>query len=726
MSFLQPFLLIALPLVAVPVIIHLINQRRYQTVNWAAMMFLLAANRMSRGYARLRQWLILAARMAAIAAIVFAVSRPLASGWVGLAAGGRPDTTIILLDRSPSMQESAVGSPASKLETGVQQLVQTLSTLGSTHWILIDSVSCKPTELESARGLVDSASAGPASQSADFPAMLQAAYDYIQANRVGRTEVWICSDQRAADWNAESARWQSLRDAFAGIKQGVRFHFLSRPKVTPGNLSVRVAGVRRVPTAEGAELLVSLHLAHEGDETKTEVPVHFEIDGARSEMTVEMTGTGFDLKDHPIPLTKDQTRGWGRVSIPADVNPADNEFYFAYSEPPPQQTILVADDPQAVHALELATGTANDPTAQSKAEIVSPADLAGVEWDKVALVVWQSALPEGEAAELVRSFVNRGGVIVFFPPANFSETEYYGVKWTEWQTPQDEVSVETWRGDQDLLTHTQSGAALPVGDLHIRRYCQFAGEATPLASLHGGAPLLARVNTDRGGIYFCTTTTVPGDSSLATDGVVLYVAMQRALMNGTLALGNTRQVVAGETTADAATPWKRIAGAEKALSTEYPAQAGVYSVGEQTLAVNRSAAEDQSAVLESSRLKDELFKGLQFDLVEAQAGAAGSLAQEIWRMFVIAMMGAMIVEAVLCLPKKRRPGAGWLWEKAGARIPAFLRKPSANVDATNGEAISEYKSNGDGQSGVMNTLEKTRPSHPFAPPAHKDATGGRP
>ena len=90
MSFLQPFLLIALPLIALPVIIHLINQRRYQTMRWAAMMFLLAANRMSRGYARLRQWLILLFRMAVIAALILAVSRPLASGWVGLAAGGKP------------------------------------------------------------------------------------------------------------------------------------------------------------------------------------------------------------------------------------------------------------------------------------------------------------------------------------------------------------------------------------------------------------------------------------------------------------------------------------------------------------------------------------------------------------------------------------------------------------------------------------------------------------
>ena len=115
MTFLNPILLAALPLIALPVIIHLINQRRYQTIRWAAMMFLLAANRMSRGYAKLRQLLILLFRMLAIAGLIFAISRPLASGWLGITAGGRPDTTIILLDRSPSMGQQGSGTVISKL-----------------------------------------------------------------------------------------------------------------------------------------------------------------------------------------------------------------------------------------------------------------------------------------------------------------------------------------------------------------------------------------------------------------------------------------------------------------------------------------------------------------------------------------------------------------------------------------------------------------------------------
>src|SRR4051812_39334717 len=153
------------------------------------MMFLLAANRMSRGYARLRQWLILALRMAAIAGLIFAVSRPLAGGWVGLFAGGRAETTIVLLDRSPSMQQRGAGEGGSKLETGPRRLARTLRPLAPSRGVLIDGATHKPRELESPDALVGASGAGATSAPADIPRMLQAARDYIRTNKTGRTEV---------------------------------------------------------------------------------------------------------------------------------------------------------------------------------------------------------------------------------------------------------------------------------------------------------------------------------------------------------------------------------------------------------------------------------------------------------------------------------------------------------------------------------------------------------
>ena len=70
MTFLQPLLLFGLPLALLPVIIHLIHLHRRRTVPWAAMMFLLAAQRMNKGFSKLRQWLILAFRVLAVLAII--------------------------------------------------------------------------------------------------------------------------------------------------------------------------------------------------------------------------------------------------------------------------------------------------------------------------------------------------------------------------------------------------------------------------------------------------------------------------------------------------------------------------------------------------------------------------------------------------------------------------------------------------------------------------------
>ncbi len=545
MSFLQPAMLFALPVIALPIIIHLINQRRFQTIRWAAMMFLLAANRMSRGYARLRQWLILAARTLAIAGLILAVSRPLASGVLGLAGGGRVDTTLILLDRSPSMMQRGPDG-RSKLETAREQLMRSLGMIRSNHWVLIDGATNSPMELESPASLDRLPEAEGVAATSDLPAMLQAAADYLRSNRPSRTEVWIASDVRQSDWNADSGRWTAIRDSFLEQPQPVRFHLLAYPDSAPLNRSIRVTSSRRVESPSGVELLLSLRIEQSAPvEGIVTVPVQLEIDGARSEIAAEMTASELELKDYAVPLDGRQTRGWGRMSIPADANPADNDCYFVFDQPPPRKTILVAEEPNDVGPLQLAAAISPDSDVPATADVLAPAQFAEVDWKDVALLLWQAPLPHGDVASDVRAFLERGGQAIFFPPAAPTEDEFAGLRWGEWGELTEESPVAAWVGDQDLLAQAKSGAALPVGQLQITRFCTLKGEHTPLATLKGGAPLVARAVTDRGNVYFWATTTAPADSSLARDGVVLYVAVQRALSAGAESLGSARGLIAG-------------------------------------------------------------------------------------------------------------------------------------------------------------------------------------
>ena len=651
MSFLQPWMLWALPIIALPIIIHLINQFRYRTIEWGAMQFLLTANRMSRGYARIRQWLILAARTLAIAGLLFAVARPLASGWLSLASGGRVDTTIILLDRSPSMQQQGLAGGGSKLESARRQLIESLSVLPSNHWVLIDSVNNKPIDIESPEQLESLTQTEPVSASADVPAMLQTAHEYIRANRPSRTEVWICSDVRRHDWDSDSGRWQAIRDSFLEYPQPVRFHLLAYADVAEQNRAIRVTDVRRVESDDTAQLLLSMRIEQAVPaDGVVEIPVRLEIDGALTEVTVELTGGSAELEEHAVPLDVERKRGWGRVSIPADANPADNEFFFVFDQPTIRRTIVVAEEPAAATPLQLAAAITPDPNLTAAVEAITPDQVVSVEWNDVSLVLWQAPLPAPENAGPLQSFIERGGQVVFFPPATPTDDSFAGVRWQDWQELPQEAPVASWIGDQDLLANVRSGAALPVGQLKVSRYCELDGEYTALATLEGGAPLLCRVLAEPRNVYFCATTPAPQNSSLARDGVVFYVMIQRAVNAGAASLGATQQLIAGQVTEASIDTWRRLSESS-GLAASVAVQSGVYQHEDRLFAINRSLEEDVPTIVPEARVA-ELFKNLPFDRIDEQAGSGNRLLEEIWRIFLGLMIVALILEAILCIPRR--------------------------------------------------------------------------
>lgn len=655
MTFLQPWVLAALPLVTLPLVIHLINQRRFQTMPWGAMMFLASARALSRGYSRLRHWLIMALRMVAVAAVILAVGRPLSRGWLALAGAGRPDMAIVILDRSPSMQQRGAGGDV-KLDAGRRRLAATLDTLAPSRCVLLVDAERPPQELARPVDLADAAGTPPSAAPADVLRMLQLAYDHVREQAAGSTEVWICSDQRANDWALDDGGWGSLRDAFAKLPQQVRFQLLADPRPAPGNLAVRVASARLEARGAGRELVVTVAVTRQDEGARTTLPLKFEIGGATTVVDLDLAGREAVLKNHVIPLERSAaTPGWGRVSLPADDNPADNDFYFAFDEPAPRRALVVADDAAARRVLELVAGIPPDKDQRAGADVVDPKNLAAAPWDGAALLLWQADLPAGRDAELVREFIDRGGQAVFFPPESPAPGRVFaGMSWQAWTAHAPAARPESWRSDQGLLANTLSGGALPLGDLEIRRSCGLEGDGVPLAALADGLPLLVR-SAVQDNAYFCATTPAPRDSSLAAEGVVLYAIVQRAIERGLEPLGRARQFEAGgSTTRLPPAPWNRLAGPADVPADARGAQAGVFAAAGKLIAVNRPAAEDAGRSVADERI-DAAFRGLSFARITTGAGSADSLVQEIWRAFLIAMLLALIVEGLLSLPRRAMP-----------------------------------------------------------------------
>ena len=105
MQFIHPALTWAFLLVLVPPLIHLINLMRHQKVRWAAMDFLLESYRRHSNWIRLRQLLLLLARMAAMALVVAMLAQLVTPDqWTSL-WGGKVTHHYVLLDDSYSMAD---------------------------------------------------------------------------------------------------------------------------------------------------------------------------------------------------------------------------------------------------------------------------------------------------------------------------------------------------------------------------------------------------------------------------------------------------------------------------------------------------------------------------------------------------------------------------------------------------------------------------------------------
>src|ERR1043165_6940429 len=175
MTFLQSFILWGLPLLLVPIIIHLVNRMRHRTAPWAAMQFLLQATQRSTRHAKLKQILILALRVLAVVALIFFLARPLAGGWLGWALAPAPDSILLLLDRSASMEARVGGSARAKREAAVQLFMEAAKCFEkSSHVVLIDSATRQPQEI-SVAALANLPQVGATDTAAGLAAVVQAA-----------------------------------------------------------------------------------------------------------------------------------------------------------------------------------------------------------------------------------------------------------------------------------------------------------------------------------------------------------------------------------------------------------------------------------------------------------------------------------------------------------------------------------------------------------------------
>lgn len=327
------FFLAGLAAAAGPVLIHLLNRRRFQVVHWAAMDFLLEALKRNRRILHLRDLLLLALRTACLVLFGLALAQPLwVSGGKRGGDGSQPVHAVVIVDNSLSMgYERLDGTLLAEAKSRAKELldrlpegsrISVLPLCGEPGAASRDAYHTRQDARDAVERIELADRAGTAAQAVDLAR--QAARQLPQWEQ----RVTFFGDQQIATWPRDPTLGQALG-------QIPEMQVISLAPAGAENSWVESLTLEDGIADAQSETVLTAVVRHEGPSARPRVPVTLSVGGVDVDaQTVDLEpGQSrevtfrhkFDVQPEPgkalfVPAA---------VSLPADRLATDDSRYLA-------------------------------------------------------------------------------------------------------------------------------------------------------------------------------------------------------------------------------------------------------------------------------------------------------------------------------------------------------------------------------------------------------------
>jgi len=210
--FLNPWMLLGTLAVASPILIHLLNKRRFKIVEWAAMDFLFAADKKNRRRVQLENFILLLLRCLAMLLLALMLARPfLPSNITAILAQAQKVERVILID--DSLSQRILNGPQPSIDSTKESVKELLSQLAGTtateDWLtvlltsspdqrLIDNEPLTTTTLNRHLQTIDGLECSD--QVADYTQSLTELKTYVGGDKSYGRAAYVYTDLRQRDW----------------------------------------------------------------------------------------------------------------------------------------------------------------------------------------------------------------------------------------------------------------------------------------------------------------------------------------------------------------------------------------------------------------------------------------------------------------------------------------------------------------------------------------------
>jgi hypothetical protein len=448
--------------VAVPIIIHLLNRRRFRIAPWAAMRFLLAAQKKNSRRMRLEQLLLLLVRCALVLLLITAMLcvTPWAEAmwrWMfpnaitTTVGGGQRTHKILVLDGSFSMAlKEGDGNCFDRAKTLAAQMVRE-STPGDAFSVVMMAAPARTIigEPSEDRGRVAEVieKLRLPHGNADLLATLNTVDGLLQSSsgKYPGKEVYFLTDMQQSTWIARqpplaAATLQKIHTRGRAILVNVS------GEVPATNLAITSLNIQEDLVTRGRPVTITARVFNHGTQALDKVSLRFEVGKARAKQgekeldphviqTLELEHVERGESSHSITYTFTEPGEWVlHVQAQEDALPLDDHRYAVVSVRDHVNVLIVNGrsdgdpfDTQSGKWLELALNPEdeNSKLSPARVKVINTADLVKADlssYDCVFLCDVPEVFPD--VAQRLTDVVRLGGGVVFFLGPQVNREKY--------------------------------------------------------------------------------------------------------------------------------------------------------------------------------------------------------------------------------------------------------------------------------------------------------------
>src|ERR1051325_11357673 len=415
--FLNPLYLFGLLAASLPIIIHLLNRRRIKRIRFPAVKFILLSQKRISRTKRLRHWLLLALRTAAIVVLVFLLARPIFQPGAGLFASGGPTSVALVLDNSLSMTWSRDGEGFKQAKEAAARLFASLGAGDRATLIPTNTGSKEPIRLKREKEVLlrDLEAVKIADGSADFGAALARAYDVLREPASGK-EIWVVTDAALTDWDRFSLAALKQYDPAVPVKI-----IKIATKETPPNAAIREIRLRGQDVNVGLPTEIQAVITNFGATEIKDLLVQLRVDDQPKEQKlVALAPRGETEANFQFVLTRPGSHT-AAVTLKKERLAGSTTDYFTLEAEDKIKVLVVDGDPQTslvsseTFFLTRALNPEGGGASPFVPTVVIPEGFATAALDPYQAIVLcnLAAIPDATLPRL-KEFVRRGGGLLVF------------------------------------------------------------------------------------------------------------------------------------------------------------------------------------------------------------------------------------------------------------------------------------------------------------------------